>query len=64
MKKTYNPLQDTKYMSPRMKKHFEKLLKQQLTEIRKQEILLQMRLKEHHDAESDILDQGQLLAML
>ena len=62
MKKTYNPLQDTKYMSLRMKKHFEKLLKQELEEIRKQESLSLTHLQEHHEIESDLIDRSAVMS--
>lgn len=58
MKKAYDPLQDAQYMSARMKKHFEKLLKQQLEEARKQEKMAFLNLQALHEQESDVIDRG------
>lgn len=60
MKKAYDPLQDTQYMSVRMKKYFEKLLKQQLEEVRKQEKMAFLNLQALSEQEADSIDRGTL----
>lgn len=49
-------------MSVRMKKHFEKLLKQELEDIRKQESLSLIHLQEHHEIESDLIDRSTVMS--
>jgi DnaK suppressor protein len=61
-KKPYNPLQDSVYMSPRMKRYFERLLKQQLMELQKKEDVFAANLVDAHEQEADVIDQSSVMS--
>lgn len=57
-KRPYDPLKDKKYMSPQMKRYFERLLRQQLEDLNKQKAMLADDFNNEYEQHPDVIDQG------